>query len=237
VIQWYRDLGLELLEGYGMSENFAYSHVSFPGRARPGYVGEPYPEVESRISPEGEIQVKSPGTMLGYYKAPELTKEMMTDDGFLKTGDRGEVDERGRLRITGRVKDLFKTSKGKYVAPVPIENLLMTHPLIEQACVAGVGQPQPHGLVMLSEDARAKLGKKELDPASITRDLEALVESVNNQIPQYEQLDFVVVVKEPWLIDNGFLTPTMKIKRATVEAAYSERCGGWYSQKAKVIWE
>jgi long-subunit acyl-CoA synthetase (AMP-forming) len=237
VIQWYRDLGLELLEGYGMSENFAYSHVSFPGRARPGYVGEPYPEVESRISSEGEIQVKSPGTMLGYYKAPDITKEMFTDDGFLKTGDRGEVDEKGRLKITGRVKDLFKTSKGKYVAPVPIENLLMTHPLIEQACVAGVGQPQPHGLVMLSEEARGKLANDLLDKDSVARDLEALLTNVNNQIPQYEQLDFVVVVREPWLIDNGFLTPTMKIKRGAVEAAYAPRAGGWYSQKSKIIFE
>jgi long-subunit acyl-CoA synthetase (AMP-forming) len=237
VIQWYRDLGLDLLEGYGMSENFAYSHVSFPGRGRPGYVGEPYPEVESRISPEGEIQVKSPGTMLGYYKAPDLTEEMLTEDGFLKTGDRGEVDEQGRLRITGRVKDLFKTSKGKYVAPVPIENLLMAHPLIEQACVAGVGQPQPHGLVMLSEDARAKLGKKQLDQGAATKELESLLAGVNDQIPQYEQLAFLVVVKEPWLIENGFLTPTMKIKRAAVEAAYAERAGGWYALRSKVVWE
>src|SRR5690606_24909900 len=124
LLTWYHDLGLELLEGYGMSENFCYSHISAPGRARVGYVGEPYPEVEQRINELGEIEVKSPGNMLGYFKAPEKTAETITPDGFLKTGDIGEIDAEGRLKITGRVKDLFKTSKGKYVAPAPIENRL-----------------------------------------------------------------------------------------------------------------
>ena len=125
LIQWYRNLGLELLEGYGMTENFSYSHCNRPGMVRAGYVGPPYDNVDCRLSEEGEVLVKSPGTMLGYYKAPELTEEVLTEDGFLRTGDRGEVDEKGRLRITGRVKELFKTSKGKYVAPAPIENLLL----------------------------------------------------------------------------------------------------------------
>jgi long-chain acyl-CoA synthetase len=167
--------------------------------------------------------------MLGYYKAPEITKEMFTEDGFLKTGDRGEVDEMGRLKITGRVKDLFKTSKGKYVAPVPIENLLMTHPLVEQACVTGVGQPQPHGLVMLTQHDRPK--------DSIAGELEAHLTGINEKLPQHEHLEFIVVVREAWQIENGFLTPTMKIKRSSLEAAYGTKAGGWYSMKQKVIWE
>ncbi len=111
LLTWYRDLGLELLEGYGMSENFNYSHLTMPGRGRAGYIGHPYPDVECKLSDEGEILVKSPGTMIGYYKQPELTAEVMTEDGYLKTGDRGDIDSDGRLRITGRVKELFKTSK------------------------------------------------------------------------------------------------------------------------------
>jgi long-subunit acyl-CoA synthetase (AMP-forming) len=237
VIQWYRDLGLELLEGYGMSENFSYSHVSYPGRARVGYVGEAYPEVQARISAEGEIQVKSPGNMLGYYKAPDLTKEMFTEDGFLKTGDQGEVDDKGRYKITGRVKDLFKTSKGKYVAPAPIENHLMTSEHVEQACCTGVAQPQPHGLLMLSESTRGRMKKNDLSKDVVTKDLEKHLGWVNQQLPQHEQLDFFVVVKEPWLIENGFLTPTMKIKRATLEKHYGPKADGWYSTKQKVIWE
>ena len=124
VIGWYRSLGLELLEGYGMTENFAYSHVSRPGEIRPGYIGSPYPGVEHKFSEDGEILVKSPGTMKGYFKMPEENKIVFTEDGFLHTGDLGSIDEMGRLKVTGRAKELFKTSKGEYVAPAPIENLL-----------------------------------------------------------------------------------------------------------------
>ncbi len=152
LISWYQSLGLELLEGYGMSENFNYSHLTIPGHGRPGYVGQAYDDVECRISEEGEVQVKSPGTMLGYYKEPEQTKEAFTADGFLKTGDRGEIDSEGRLKITGRTKELFKTSKGKYVAPVPIENLLNNNNHVELSCVAGSGRPATHAVLQLSED-------------------------------------------------------------------------------------
>ncbi|MCP4622100.1 MAG: AMP-binding protein, partial [bacterium] len=147
IIEWYRDLGLELLEAYGMTENMAYSHCTKPGEVRPGYVGSPFPGVQQRISEDGEILVNSPGNMTGYYKMPEKTAEEFTEDGFFKTGDMGEIDEKGRLKITGRLKELFKTSKGKYVAPVPIENLLANHPRLEACCVTGAGYPQPFGVV------------------------------------------------------------------------------------------
>ncbi|KZZ33267.1 AMP-binding acetyl-CoA synthetase, partial [Oleiphilus sp. HI0085] len=155
IINWYRNLGLELLEGYGMSENFAYSHISLPGRSKVGYVGEPMPGVEQRISEIGEIEVKSPATMMGYYKDEEKTKETFTEDGFLLTGDKGEIDSMGRLRITGRIKEIFKTSKGKYVAPAPIENKIVGHDSLEMVCVAGAEQPQPYALLMLSDETFA----------------------------------------------------------------------------------
>lgn len=236
LIQWYRDLGLELLEGYGMSENFAYSHASVPGKTRVGYVGNCYPGVEHRISDTGEIELKSPGTMRGYYKEPELTKEVFTEDGFFKTGDRGEIDDQGRLRITGRVKELFKTSKGKYVAPAPIENKLLTHSAVEQACVSGSGFPQPYALVMLSEEAQADLAdaakKAELD-ASLRR----LLTDTNEQLAAYEKLDCLVVVKDTWTIENGFLTPTMKMKRAVVEETYGSQAEAWCAAKEPVVWQ
>jgi long-subunit acyl-CoA synthetase (AMP-forming) len=112
IIEWYRNLGLELLEGYAMTENMGYSHCTKPGEVRPGYVGPPYPDVQQCISEDGEILVRSPGNMTGYYKMPEKTAEDFTEDGFFKTGDMGEIDEKGRLKITGRIKELFKTSKG-----------------------------------------------------------------------------------------------------------------------------
>lgn len=236
LIQWYRDLGLELLEGYGMSEDFAYSHATFPGQGRAGYVGSPMPGVEVKISDEGEILIKSPGNMVCYYKQPELTAECYTEDGFFKTGDRGERDEQGRLKITGRVKELFKTSKGKYVAPAPIENLLNNHARIELCCVSGSGHPQPYALVLPAEDLRPKLSESAVREA-FEAELSSLLDEVNKEVEAFERLQFLAVVKDPWLIENGFLTPTMKIKRTTIEDTYSPKTEVWYAAGQRVVWE
>ena len=235
LIDWYRRLGLELLEGYGMTENFNYSHVTRPGRVRVGYVGEAYPGVEHRISEEGEIQMKTPGAMMGYYKDPEETAEVFTEDGYLRTGDRGEIDDLGRLKITGRVKEIFKTSKGKYVAPSPIENELLLNEHVEVAFVAGLGQSQPFGLVMLSEEARAAAKNPE-QRAEITASIEAHLANVNPNLDHHEQLALVAITADEWTIENGMLTPTMKIKRAEVDKRYADAVDGWYTQKTKVLW-
>lgn len=236
VLEWYRNLGLELLEGYGMSENFAYSHMSKPGRSRIGYVGESLPGVETRISPEGEIQIKSPATMMGYYKDEEKTREAFTEDCFLKTGDKGEIDEMGRLKITGRIKEIFKTSKGKYIAPAPIENRLMSHDAIEMVCVSGANQTQPHALVMLGETVRPKMAD-EAFRKEIEESFKQLIADVNKTVDPHEQLAFITVVSDEWSIENSFLTPTMKLKRNVVEDAYQEKVENWYAQRRPVIWQ
>ncbi|MEY4514957.1 MAG: hypothetical protein RLZZ450_7079 [Pseudomonadota bacterium] len=236
IIEWYRALGLELLEGYAMSENFAYSHVSLPGKSRVGYVGHPMPGVEHRLSPEGEVLVKSVADMKGYYKQPDLTRSSFTDDGFLKTGDRGEIDAEGRLKLTGRVKELFKTSKGKYVAPAPIENLLMTDPQVEVSCVSGEGEPQPFALIQLAEQLRRQLAKGG-DRSAVESHLKQLLKNVNTKVEEHEQLAFLAVVQEEWQVENGFLTPTLKIKRGAIEARYAPKVSGWYARKQAVIWE
>lgn len=237
IIQWYRDLGLDLLDVYGMTENFGYSHGSRPGEVRVGYVGHCNPGVICRIAANGEVEVKSPGQMMGYYKNPEKTAEDMTEDGYLKTGDRGEVDEQGRLKITGRVKELFKTSKGKYVAPVPIEQKLNRHPKVEVICVTGPSQPQPFALLMLSLDAMAELEDARLDREQLTRDFNDLLKEVNASLEDHERLDYVVVVKDQWTMENGFLTPTMKIKRNIIEDRYLPNADHWVTQRQTVIWE
>ena len=237
LIQWYRDLGLELLEGYGMSEDFAYSHATIPGKGRVGYVGSPMPGVDVKISDEGEILIKSPGNMMGYYKQPEMTAECYTEDGYFKTGDRGERDEEGRLKITGRVKELFKTSKGKYVAPVPIENLLNNHSEVELSCVTGSGNPQPYALILPAEELRPKLANGGAERERFEAELNALLDSVNKEVEAFERLQFLVVVKEPWLIENGYLTPTMKLKRAKIEDTYGPQSDSWYSAGQRVVWE
>jgi long-subunit acyl-CoA synthetase (AMP-forming) len=236
LITWYRNLGLELLEGYAMTENFAYSHINLPGKTRAGYVGNCFPGVECKLSEAGEVLVKSAATMPGYFKEPELSAASFTEDGFLKTGDRGEIDPQGRLKITGRVKELFKTSKGKYIAPVPIENLLNADNHIEQSCVSGVGHPQPYAVAMLSEELHDAVE----DPktrAQVTAELEALLRRVNEEVASYERLEFIAIAKDPWLIENGFLTPTMKIKRRVLEEVYGRHLDAWYAAKEPVVWE
>ncbi len=234
-IDWYRKLGLELLEGYGMSENFGYSHMSQPGRSCLGYVGEPLPGVDCRISENGEIQVKTPTMMMGYFKDEAKTKEEFTDDGYLKTGDRGEIDHLKRLKITGRTKEIFKTSKGKYVAPAPIENKLINHEDIEMVCVSGAEYPAPHGLVVLSESATEKCQeisfKSELETS-----FKSLIADVNTTLDPHEHIKFITVVSEGWTIENGYLTPTMKMKRNVIEDAYKPSLDEWYDSRLSVIW-
>uniref|UniRef100_A0A7S0UFL4 AMP-dependent synthetase/ligase domain-containing protein n=1 Tax=Pseudo-nitzschia delicatissima TaxID=44447 RepID=A0A7S0UFL4_9STRA len=237
LLSWYRCLGLNLLEGYGMTENFNYSHTTQPGMERVGYVGNAYDDVDCRIATDGEIQVKTPGAMMGYYKNPEATAETLTADGYVRTGDKGSVDEKGRLKITGRTKEIFKTSKGKYVAPAPIENELIGNHNVELACVGGKSQPQPFAILQLSEGPKKKAMSGEAERAALGAELEAHLKAVNPKLDGHEQLSFVVVVKDDWLPENGFLTPTQKIKRTTIEDTYDPKVEGWYAQKTKVIWD
>ncbi|MCZ8014504.1 MAG: AMP-binding protein [Limnobacter sp.] len=237
LMSWYRNLGLDLLEGYAMSENFAYSHCSLPGKVRVGYVGNTYPGVECKISEVGEVLVKSPCNMMGYYKNPELTAESYTEDGFLKTGDMGEIDAQGRLKITGRVKELFKTSKGKYIAPVPIENRLNGHELIEAVCVTGPSFSQPFALVMLPLEEHKKLEQNPSEASHVESEMTELLAHVNGQLEAHERLSCIVVVKDIWSMENGFLTPTMKIKRNVIEANYLPKAEGWVALKKPVVIE
>jgi long-subunit acyl-CoA synthetase (AMP-forming) len=235
LIQWYRRLGLRLFEGYGMTEDNSYSHTSNEQYSEAGWVGVPMKGVEVRLSKEGEILIKSPGQFSGYYKQPELTAASFTEDGFFRTGDRGERRPDGLLKITGRTKELFKTAKGKYVAPAPIENLLNAHPMIEMSLVSGVGQPAAYGLVVLAEDLRPRLGEAALR-AEVEREMAQLLAQVNRQLADYEQLHMIVVEREPWSIENGCLTPTMKVKRARIEGAVAHRVEAWYAGGRSVVW-
>ena len=235
ITNWYRALGLELLDVYGMTENFSYSHYSRPGLVRLGYSGQAMPGVECRIAENGEILVKAPTLMLGYYRQPELTAQSMSEDGFFKTGDRGELDEIGRLKITGRVKEIFKTSKGKYVAPAPIENKL-SHPKVEAVCVTGPAFAQPFALLMLSAAARSEL-EDLVAREALRAELRSLLDEVNATLEDHEKLGFFVIVSDYWTTDNGFLTPTMKIKRGTIEARYLEVGQAWVEKGQQVIFE
>ncbi len=236
IILWYRNLGLELLEVYGMTENCGYSHVTQEGNFAAGYVGNVQPKVECKIDENGEILVKSPGTMLGYYKNAEKTAEDITADGFLRTGDLGEIDANGRLKITGRIKDIFKTSKGKYVMPVPTEQKLGNNELIESVCVGGSSQPQPVAFIMLPEEIRHQL-KQNSKNEEIENSLKLLRNSINETLESHEKISFFVVVNEPWTMENDLLTPTLKIKRNKIESRYEPFLNQWAAQKQEVVWE
>jgi len=235
LMAWYRRLGLNMVEAYGMTEDFGYSHRTTAERNAPGHVGVPAPGVEVRLAKDGEILLKSPGQLVGYYKRPDLDAECFTDDGFFRTGDLGEQRADGQLRIIGRKKELFKTAKGKYVAPAPIENCLNAHPMVELAMVSGVGQRSPYAVLVLAEQLRPNLA----DPAvraQVDAELGKLLHDVNQSLATYEQLQFLVVAPEPWSIENGCLTPTMKIKRSRIEASVAEQVDSWYERQNPVLW-
>ena len=236
LLRWYASLGLNIIEVYGMTENCGISHATLADMKRPGTVGLPYDGVESRIDAQtGEIQVRHGALMLGYYKEPELSAAAFTADGWLHTGDKGTLEADGCLRITGRVKDLFKTSKGKYVAPAPIEDRLVTNPSVEACCVVGANYPQPFAMLMLNADAAAKsreaTGRAALEDAMANHLL-----TVNHGLDPHEQLEVLILVTEPWTVENGLITPTFKIKRNVLETRYAANFDKWTSSDRKIVW-
>ena len=231
-IAWYHRLGIKINQAYGMSENMGGHTSTLVGGYKPGTVGKPYPGAKTRIDPEtGEIQVNASWNTIGYFKEPEQTKALYTEDNWLKTGDMGELTADGFLKITGRVKDMFKTTKGEYVVPGPIEMGFASNNFIEQICVTGSILPQPIALVVLSD-----LGKT-ADQAEVADSLKADLLSTNPNLPSHERLGKIVVVNEAWTIDNEMLTPTMKIKRNIVEKTYSPKMENWFDHQDTVVWE
>ena len=235
VVAWYRRLGLELLEGYGMTENFALSNSSTPGQSRIGFVGSAVACCEVKLSDSGEVLTRGPAHMQGYFKESEKTREIMTNDGWLKTGDLGEIDEQGRLRIVGRAKEQFKTSKGKYVAPAPIEGKLSAFSGMEACMVSGVAFPQPFALIMLPPGRWAEL-QDATRRQVFSEALSAHLAQVNTELDPHERLDFVVVIPDQWTVESGFVTPTLKLKRNVLERHYAPEFEGWAKTHKAVVW-
>ncbi|MBU2879371.1 AMP-binding protein [Aliiglaciecola lipolytica] len=228
-IHWFHRIGIEICEGWGMTENCAYGTSSVPFREdKIGCIGKAYEGVDIRIAEDGEIQVKGPCNMKEYYLEAEKTAEVFTEDGYLRTGDKGELDNEGYIRITGRLKDIFKTAKGKYVTPVPIESLIMENEIVEQVCVTGSDLKQPIALLIISEIARKQSAEQ------VIRSLEETVHKVNANLESHQVLDRLVVVEDDWTIENDLLTPTLKIKRHVLEKKYKDVINAPY--KEKVVW-
>ena len=237
LMEWFKKyLGFEILQGYGMTENSIYATTTRQGHNRIGAVGQAMPGANLKIDNpdgkgDGEILFKHAGVMTGYYKDPEKTAESFTADGYLRTGDKGRVDKDGYLYITGRVKDIFKTLKGKYVAPAPIEGAMARNTDIDQLCLVGSGLKQPILLVAPLPGALRK------DRSELEKQLVADMDAVNATLEDHERIAKAIIVKDTWSIDNGFMTPTMKVKRSEVEKRYAAILATHDGTKQRVVWE
>lgn len=228
LIKWFDSIGIKIQEAYAMTENCCYSHVTLHNNIKIGFVGQPLPHCNVRLGEKNEIQIKHQALMVGYYKEAEMSKEVFTADGFLKTGDEGYIDEEGFLKITGRVKDLFKTSKGKYVAPSPIEMKFSGNIFIEQVCVVGSGLPQPIALITLTEKGKRKTAE-EIDVF-----LKDTLFQINTTLDAHEKLYKIVILPDEWTVENNLLTPSFKIKRNEIEKRYFLLYQEWYNEKGMV---
>jgi long-subunit acyl-CoA synthetase (AMP-forming) len=230
-LRWYEKIGVNIGEGWGMSETAGLACGNTPFEARRiGTIGVPIDGTEIKLSDTGEMLIRSPGLFTEYFKQPDLTREVFDDDGFFHTGDKAEWDESiSAFRITGRVKDIFKSAKGKYVTPVPIESKLSGNPLLEQICVMGSGQPAPVAIVVLAEAA------KHLPKENVESSLKATLLDVNRHLESHERMSSIVIVNDEWTIENGLLTPTLKVKRDVLEDKYGTLISQQFT--SQVAWE
>ncbi len=229
---WFHKIGILITNGYGMTENCAITtHLEPYIMGKAGSVGIAQPEVELKIDSENsEILMRGPFVMKKYYKQPELTAEVLKD-GWLHTGDQGHLDDQGFLFITGRVKDIFKTSKGEYIEPLVLESYFADVIDFEQICVAGLGLPQPICLCVLSEVGKVKTREE------IEAYLSSFLEKVNLQLAGYKKISTLIIVKDTWTVENGLTTPTLKIKRNKIDKMYEGNYLTWYQDEATVIFE
>lgn len=231
MIEWFARIDITILQAYGMTEDCIISHSNLPNANKIGSVGKALKSVQIKLSDEGEICIKNNCLFKGYYKSPEITASVFTNDGYFKTGDKGEYDHDGYLSITGRVKDQFKTDKGKYISPSHLELELSKNTDIEQICVVGTGIPQPIALIILSELGKSK--SKEL----LSKELMATLDDVNPKFEKHEKIEKIVIMKEDWTVDNGLTTPTLKVKRNAIEKIHQGFYKEWFDKDDNIIFE
>ena len=231
IIEWYKKLGITILQGYGMTEDCIVSHGNLPHANKIGTVGKPMYGAKAKLTAEGEICILNDCLMKGYYKNPGATAEVFDEEGYLKTGDIGEYDHNGYLTITGRAKDQFKTDKGKYVFPTPIELELSKNTNIDQICIVGMGIPQPILLVVPSEEGHEK-NKEELSENLIN-----MIKEINPTLENHEKIEKAIVMSEDWTVENGLMTPTLKLKRSQIEKIHMPMYKSWFDANDKVIFE
>ncbi|MEC6796218.1 AMP-binding protein [Photobacterium sp. S4TG1] len=230
LLSWYESIGLNITEAWGMTESFAYSTLNHPYRSdKIGTVGCAGPGIELRIAADKEILVRSKGLFSGYYNNPQATQESFDNDGWLYTGDIGDLDNDGYLTIQGRKKDTFKTAKGKFVSPVPIEKRLMDLGNFEMVCLIGSGMAAPILLAVAHNYTQ-------FDQSRYEKKLQSIIQKINTELESHQKIKGVLMIKEPWSIDNGILTPTLKIKRHILEQQYATLDDSW-SDEQLIRWQ
>ncbi|GAA0211781.1 AMP-binding protein [Kangiella japonica] len=227
--KFFKSIGLPICEAYGLTETMAFSHASSPEYWKLGSVGVAMPTAEAKIAESGEVLLRSPCLMQGYYKEPLKTQEVIDEEGYFHTGDLGRIDEDGFLFITGRVKDIFKTSKGKYVTPVPIEATLEPELGVEHLCVIGDGLPAPIAIASI-------YNKDFSDKDGYLEEAKQLLMKVNNNLEAHEKLAKLILVNEEWSPENGLITPTLKIRRQSIEAHYKPKIDKYMKSESLVVW-
>jgi long-chain acyl-CoA synthetase len=235
LLRWFGTLGLNLIELYGMTEN-GCTHSTSVQHPLPGSVGQVLEGVKCRLDPDSsEVQIQSSGLMLGYFLDPELTTQAFTSDGWLRTGDKGWLDAQGNLKLTGRVKDLFKTSKGKYVSPASIEALLAVIPGVEACCVVGANRAQPMAILSLSPERLAQ-AQQPLERQQLQTQFELALANINQQLDPHERLSCLVIDHMPWTVGSGFVTPTLKVKRNQIEETHGPSLESWSTLNKAIVW-
>lgn len=233
--------GIVVLQGYGLTETSPVITYNRPDRNRAGTVGVPIPGVEVRIADDGEILTRGPHVMLGYFRDEQRTREVIDEDGWLHTGDVGEVTDEGYLRITDRKKDLFKLSTGKYVIPQVLESRLTAHPLIEQAIVVGSGYKYCTALIFPEEDAvRVFARSRDLDAGrplaalleapEVRARFQELVDQANEGLDPWSTIKKFALIPELPSIERGLMTPTMKLRRSAVREHYADEIEALYAE-------
>jgi long-chain acyl-CoA synthetase len=220
IIEFFHAIDVLILEGYGLTECTTAATVNWPTRYRFGSVGPAMPGVELKIADDGEVLIKTSTIFAGYFKDPEATREMLPGDGWLRSGDLGHLDDDGFLTITDRKKDILVTAGGKNVAPQNIENALKAHPVISQALVVGDRRPYIAALITLSEG---------VDPAEARFEVEHIVENVNEELSRFEQIKRYLILPRDFTVEDGEVTPTLKLKRRVCQEHFADEIEALYS--------